>query len=247
MERRSNGIVYYALIIAVVALVISLAAYAGRGKLQPAASPRVPTILRLSMVVATFTGQGMAAHRWYPTMLVVRRGDTVDLAVGNPDKFNHRFEITGYNQMTKKLTPGSTDTVHFIADQGGVFVYRCMLPHDPAKGDYWQRALDCARHAATRHHAAAVVLGRRALGHSARRRDEVTALHRRMEAAPASADAGAEGSLPGQVRVSRARGLRPPPRQPGSGRRRYKTGAGKERLTGSQALQDRSGAPRGLS
>ncbi len=135
MERRSNGIVYYALIIAVVALVISITAYASRGKPQPAAPTRLPTTWRLSMVVATFTGQGMAAHRWYPTTLVVRRGDTVDLAVGNPDRFNHRFELTGYNQMTKKLTPGSTDTLHFVADEAGVFVYRCMLPHDPTKGD----------------------------------------------------------------------------------------------------------------
>ncbi len=112
---------------------------------------------------------------------------------------------------------------------------------------YWQRALDCARQAATRHHAAAVVLGRRALGHSARRREEVTALHRRMEAASASADAGAEGSLPGQVRVSRARGLRPPPRQPGSGRRRRKTGAGKERLPRGPGASGPFGSAPGMS
>lgn len=85
------------------------------------------------MVVATFTGPGMVAHRWYPTMLVVRKGDTVDLAVANPDEFNHRLEITGYNLKTKKLTPGSSDRLQFVADQAGVFVFQCMLPHDPAK------------------------------------------------------------------------------------------------------------------
>jgi heme/copper-type cytochrome/quinol oxidase subunit 2 len=93
---------------------------------------RPPATLKLSMVVATFSGQGMAAHRWYPGMLVVRQGDTVELAVGNPDKVSHQFELTGYDLKTKVLTPGSTDSLRFVADRTGVFVYRCILPYDPA-------------------------------------------------------------------------------------------------------------------
>lgn len=135
MERRNDGIVYYALVIAIIALVISVIAYAGRGRPQAVATVRPPALVKLSMVVATFTGQGMTAHRWYPTMLVVHKGDTVDLAAGNPDKFNHQFEIVGYNLRTKILTPGSSDNLHFVADQTGVFAYRCMLPYDPAKGN----------------------------------------------------------------------------------------------------------------
>lgn len=132
---RSNGIVDIALVTAVVALSISLMAYTGREKPQVTITPRSPTTMKLSMVVATFAGQGMAAHRWYPTMLVVREGDTVDLGVANPDKVNHQLEITGYNLRTKKLTPGSTDRLRFVADRPGVFAFQCVLPHDPAKGD----------------------------------------------------------------------------------------------------------------
>lgn len=135
MERQSNGIVYFALVVAIVALIVSVIAYAGRPG-PPATVPAPPpTTLTLSMVVATFTGQGMTAHRWFPTMLIVRKGDTVDLAVANPDRVNHQLEITGYNLRTKKLTPGATDRLRFVANKTGVFAYQCVLPYDPSKGD----------------------------------------------------------------------------------------------------------------
>lgn len=132
MERRSNGIVYFALVIAVIALLLSVLGYARRPTPQASVPGRPPATLKLSMVVATFTGQGMAAHRWYPTMLVARRGDTIDLAIANPDTVNHRFELTGYNLRTKILTPGSTDSLQFVADHTGVFAFQCILPYDPA-------------------------------------------------------------------------------------------------------------------
>ncbi|HEY3247101.1 MAG TPA: hypothetical protein VGK88_02255 [bacterium] len=133
MERRSNGTGYFALFVAIVALAVSGIAYARRATTEVTPPPRQPATLKLSMVVATFSGQGMAAHRWYPTMLVVRKGDTVDLAVGNPDKVNHQLELSGYNLKTGVLKPGTSDRLHFIADQTGVFAYRCILPYDPAK------------------------------------------------------------------------------------------------------------------
>ncbi|HEV8353009.1 MAG TPA: hypothetical protein VGR24_02295 [bacterium] len=135
MERRSNGIGYFALVVAAVALAVGGVAYARRATTAVTSNPaRSPAMLKLSMVVATFSGQGMAAHRWYPTMLVVRQGDTVDLAVGNPDKVSHQLELTGYNLRTKVLTPGSTDRLRFVAERSGVFAYRCILPYDPAAG-----------------------------------------------------------------------------------------------------------------
>ncbi len=112
---------------------------------------------------------------------------------------------------------------------------------------YWQRAVNSPRHIATRHQAAAVVLGRRALGHAARRRAEVTAPHRRMEATGSSVPVGAEGSRLDRAGDTSARRRRSPPRQPGSGIRRAKTGPGNGDVAGAQALQDRSGALRGLS
>ncbi len=133
MERRSNGIVYFALVIAVIALLLSALVYARRPTPQATVPGRPPATLKLSMVVATFTGQGMAAHRWYPTMLVAREGDTIDLAVANPDTVNHQLELTGYNLKTKILTPGSSDSLRFVADRTGVFPFQCVLPYDPAK------------------------------------------------------------------------------------------------------------------
>lgn len=135
MERSRGFLAYAALILSIAALAVSVLAFAGRSQPPAASTPRAPATLKLSMVVATFSGQGVAAHRWYPTMLVVRKGDTVDLAIGNPDEFNHQFELTGYDLKTKKLTPGSSDSIRFVADRTGVFAYRCVLPHNPATGD----------------------------------------------------------------------------------------------------------------
>lgn len=135
MERRSNGFLIFTLVVGLIALVVSVIAYGRSATKAAPIPPRPPATLKLSMVVATFTGQGMAAHRWYPTMLVVRKGDTVDLAIGNPDKVNHELEITGYGLKTKILTPGTTDSLRFVAEQTGVFAYRCILPYDPAKGN----------------------------------------------------------------------------------------------------------------
>ncbi len=135
MERRADGIVYFALAVAVVALAVSLLAYARRARPEAGPPPRAAATLTLSMVVATFTGPGMAAHRWYPTMLVARVGDTIDLAVANPDTFAHQLEVTGYNLRTRRLAPGASDDLRFVADRPGVFVYRCVLPHNPAAGE----------------------------------------------------------------------------------------------------------------
>jgi hypothetical protein len=135
MDRGSPALAYIALLIAVVALILGIVAY-GRQMAGPVAAPaRTPATLKLPMVVATFSGQGVAAHRWYPTMLVVRRGDSVELDIGNPDKFNHTFELTGYDRSTPKLRPGNSASLSFVADQTGVFQYRCALPHNPATGD----------------------------------------------------------------------------------------------------------------
>jgi len=135
MMQRSNMIVVAALVVAIIALVLSVSAYVDRPRTSATPAPRQPVTMKLSMVVATFSGVGMAAHRWYPTILVVRQGDTVDLAVGNPDKVNHEFGIPDLNVKTKKLTPGLTEQLSFVADRAGVYVYQCMLPYDPSKGD----------------------------------------------------------------------------------------------------------------
>ncbi len=135
MDRGIPALAYVALLLAVVALVLGLVAYGREAPVPVAAPARTPATLKLPMVVAAFSGQGVAAHRWYPTMFVVRRGDTVELGISNPDKSNHQFEITGYSRSAPKLRPGDSASIRFVADQTGVFQYRCVLPHNPATGD----------------------------------------------------------------------------------------------------------------
>jgi heme/copper-type cytochrome/quinol oxidase subunit 2 len=135
MTHRGNALSYIALAVSLVALVVSIVIYTVRrpaGSEAPAARPQ-PARVSLSMVVATFSGQGVFAHRWYPTMLVVREGDTVELAIANPDNFAHQFELPAFNVKTKILNPGESERVSFVADRVGVFEYRCSLPYDPAK------------------------------------------------------------------------------------------------------------------
>jgi hypothetical protein len=87
---------------------------------------------------------------------------------------------------------------------------------------YWQQPLQAKypNRTITRHHAACVVLGRRALGLKARRRPGVTTSHRRMEAAPAGA--GVESYRPGHADTECAQGMthpKPAPAVPSGGTR----------------------------
>lgn len=134
MTRSGQVLTYFALVLSGLALVVSVVVYRIRptGAPSPVPPPR-PATVALSMVVATFSGQGVFAHRWYPTMMVVRQGDTVDLVVANPDDFSHQLELLGYGLKTKVLNPGESDRLTFVADRTGVFEYRCSLPYDPAK------------------------------------------------------------------------------------------------------------------
>ena len=94
-------------------------------------------------------------------------------------------------------------------------------------GQHWQRPLQAKypRTQITRHHAACVVLGRRALGLRARRRSGVPAPHRRMEAA-GRLPAGAASYRPGRVGDRVRAGHDPPATRPGSPIQEHKTGSG---------------------
>lgn len=136
MTPRGSGLPYVALALSALAFVVSVVVYGSRrsaGEPGPATSRAAPTRVALSMVVATFSGQGVFAHRWYPTMMVVREGDTVDLVIANPDEFSHQFELTGFDMKTKVLNPGESDRLALTADRVGVFEYHCALPYDPVK------------------------------------------------------------------------------------------------------------------
>ncbi|MDR7480902.1 MAG: cupredoxin domain-containing protein [Armatimonadota bacterium] len=133
--NRGNGLASVALILSVLALLVAGWGYLSRPRAAPTAA--APARVALSMIVATFSGQGVFAHRWYPTMMVVREGDTVDLAVANPDQVTHQLEIVTPNGTairSKALAPGASDRLTLVADQVGVYEYHCALPYDPARG-----------------------------------------------------------------------------------------------------------------
>jgi hypothetical protein len=110
-------------------------------------------------------------------------------------------------------------------------------------GEHWQRPLQVRypRKTITRHHAACVVLGRRALGLRARRRSGVPTPHRRMEAALMGA--GVESYRPGRADTRVRAGHDPPATRPGGPLQERKTGSGDRTHVGAQVAQDRLVSP----
>jgi hypothetical protein len=115
-----------------------------------------------------------------------------------------------------------------------------VIAVDPAYTSQWgaQHGLTHLRrhHHSTGHHAAALVIGRRGLGHRARRRVTGT------QTAPA------EAARSTQTRPRSTRHRRTAPRKPTTptGHRRQhsiKTGQPRQGSVGNQATQDRSGTP----
>jgi hypothetical protein len=111
---------------------------------------------------------------------------------------------------------------------------------DPAYTSKWGRKHwfaplhDSSPATATVHHAAAVVIGRRGLGHGARRRPGVTGHDQRIMA----------GELPARPSI-RLGAVREPDQQKASGQRRSprKTRQARSQRFGDQAVQDCSGPP----
>jgi hypothetical protein len=109
---------------------------------------------------------------------------------------------------------------------------------------YWQRPLQARypQRQITRHHAACVVLGRRALGLPARRRPGVPTPHRRMEAA-GMLPAGVESYRPDRAGTQVRAGHDPPATRPGGSPELRKTGRGNQARAPVQVAQDRSVLP----
>jgi len=92
----------------------------------------------LSVIITGVGAVGAPKHHFFnPSMIVARRGDTLRLRVMNLTFARHGFEIQGYGVRTKGLPGGPTgqETLTFVANRGGVFQYRCNIPHNPKTGD----------------------------------------------------------------------------------------------------------------
>jgi len=145
-----------------------------------------------------------------------------------------RFRHTIAGIPTRKFR----DLLVGMATNAGLWV----LAVDPAYTSrwgaaYWQAPLGGSTRPSitvTRHHAAAVVIGRRGLGFAARRRPGVTRLHQRM----------GKGELPARPSVGRWAVREPgPPEASGQRHRPRKTRHAERRRLGDQVAQDRSGPP----
>jgi len=125
-----------ALVIALVAVALSLLALTAPSAPARSTSAPDPATIDLSLLISGRGAIGGPAesHLYDPQLLVARRGDTVRLRVTNGSHFRHGIEIVGYGVKTGPLTggPQAAETLTFIADKGGIFEYRCYLPHDPA-------------------------------------------------------------------------------------------------------------------
>ena len=98
--------------------------------------PVAPTTVDLSLIITGLGAAGEpATHHFYnPQMVVTRKGDTVRLRVMNLSFASHAIQVDGYGARTKILSGGDGDTISFVAEKGGMFSYRCYIPHDPATG-----------------------------------------------------------------------------------------------------------------
>ena len=64
---------------------------------------------------------------WYaPNEIRVKQGDTVTFALSNANGF-HDLNLPGYNQKTKMIEAGQTDSFTFKANQKGTFEFYCSV------------------------------------------------------------------------------------------------------------------------
>lgn len=102
-------------------------------------SPTDSVTVDLSVIITGVGAVGESKHHFFnPSMLVVRRGDTLRLRVMNLTFARHGFEIQAYGVRTKEGLPGGPtgqETLTFVANKGGMFQYRCNIPHNPRTGD----------------------------------------------------------------------------------------------------------------
>jgi heme/copper-type cytochrome/quinol oxidase subunit 2 len=77
-------------------------------------------------------------YRWEPPVLVVNKGDTVVLNVTNYSHSRvHSFVLAAFYQDTGRIANApegverTIKTLEFVADEAGVFEWKCGVPPDP--------------------------------------------------------------------------------------------------------------------
>ncbi len=97
-----------------------------------------PTTIDVSLIITGLGAAGQPAlHHFYnPSMIVVRKGDTLRVRFMNLTFAVHAIEFQGYGVRTQPLPggPKGQETVTFVANKAGVFPFHCYVPHDPTTG-----------------------------------------------------------------------------------------------------------------
>jgi plastocyanin len=130
---------FAAIVLAVAALVLGGLSLRSVGRPQARlAGPAGPATVDISVVISGVGAAGEPAkHHYYnPSMIVVRRGDTLRVRFMNLTFASHGLEFEGYGVRTSVLPggPKGQETITFLADKAGIFRFKCYVPYDPATG-----------------------------------------------------------------------------------------------------------------
>jgi plastocyanin len=127
-----------AIVLAVAALVLGGLSLSTAGRPRQPEAPAGSATIDVSLVISGVGAAGEPAkHHYYnPSMIVVRKGDTVRIRFMNLTFASHGIEFEGYGVRTSVLPggPKGQETITFVADKAGIFRFKCYVPYDPATG-----------------------------------------------------------------------------------------------------------------
>jgi heme/copper-type cytochrome/quinol oxidase subunit 2 len=102
-------------------------------------NPSTQTRSFTQLVLPDFAGDGY--DKFFPGVIVVNQGDTVNVTVRNTDDMSHGFAIAAYDlnvainpgqdQSNGSVTPFTTSVQPFTASKAGVFRWFCTSPCGP--------------------------------------------------------------------------------------------------------------------
>lgn len=94
---------------------------------SPEPKPSVPAPQAPVVTAPTVKAFTVIAKNWTfePSTIRVKKGDTVTLSIKSVD-VDHGFALSAFN-INKKLVPGQTTQVEFVADKTGSFSFFCSV------------------------------------------------------------------------------------------------------------------------
>ncbi|HLE54811.1 MAG TPA: hypothetical protein VI999_06210 [Thermoplasmata archaeon] len=150
-EPKKRNLIPAALGLGVAALVLSATVFALNLTASTTPTP-VPVTRDIRLIISSVephnASMGMMMdemHVYFPSVIVVNRGDTIVLTVVNMDEHRHGFKIPDLgvaSDNTVDITPGDSWTKTFTVDRPGVFIWECNVPYVPASGTMGQ---DCGK------------------------------------------------------------------------------------------------------